>query len=548
MAEYLQPGVYVEEFDSGIKPMSGVSTNIAGFIGMAERGQVIGKPVLITSMNEYMKHFGNYLGEEYGQHRFLSYAVEQFFINGGSECYVKRVASLKQKNATIKIKNFFTLSASSSGVWGNDLHVQFRKNNCLITRIIDLKEGNQYSVHSTYGLCIGDIIECNNDYYQIMNIFDKFIELDHEIALNSDIQLVTFDIHITWLDQHEEYKQCSLNDKSTTYVTHLLKDSLLINMNNSDHINSIDFYKELTHNYQSYTLTSGESVIPGHQDISDDMYIGQGESALKRSGIQAFLDVDVNIIAIPGITSLIVQQALISHCEQTRTCFAILDLPFLINDIDKLKQVDQQYESSYAALYHPWITIFDLLLKKNTYIPPSGSVAGIYARVDQTRGVWKAPANEVVKNVTGLSVSYNEQEQRAANLCGVNLIRSVPGMGIRIWGASTCSRELKYINTRRLLIYIEETIKTNLNWVAYEVNDALLWSKVTATVQTFLNMLWHNGALVGSSPEEAFSVNVGRQTMSEDDIDNGRLIFNVTVALTKPNEYTNMRIELDMKD
>ena len=201
-------------------------------------------------------------------------------------------------------------------------------------------------------------------------------------------------------------------------------------------------------------------------------------------------------------------------------------------------------------MYHPWLSVFDPLLKKNSYTPPSGAMAGIYARVDNTRGVWKAPANEVVRNATGLSVHYNEAEQGKLNPKGINLIRSLPGMGIRVWGARTCSSDgnWKYINVRRLFIYLEESIKANTSWAVFEPNDENLWSRVSGTIRVFLTTLWRDGALTGSTSDEAFFVNVGKSTMTQDDILNGRLICVIGVAPVRPAEFVIFRITQKMED
>ena len=154
-------------------------------------------------------------------------------------------------------------------------------------------------------------------------------------------------------------------------------------------------------------------------------------------------------------------------------------------------------------------------------MPPSGAIAGIYARSDNARGVHKAPANETVSNCTGLSVYYNGAEQDFLNPKGVNAIRRFPSAGIRVWGARTASSKplWKYINIRRLFIYIEESIKANTNWVVFEPNDSRLWTRVRGTIETFLTGIWTSGALVGSAPDQAFFVDIGENTMTKDDID-----------------------------
>ena len=279
--------------------------------------------------------------------------------------------------------------------------------------------------------------------------------------------------------------------------------------------------------------------------ISAADFIGTDNGAGKRTGIQSFLDNDVvSIMAVPGVTDPNVQLMLVAHCESLASRFAVLDIP---RDAKKVQDVIAHrdiFDSNYAALYHPWLTVFDPLDKKNIAIPPSGSVLGIYARSDNTRGVHKAPANEVVRACVGLDCQFNKGEQDILNPKGVNLIRSFPGQGIRVWGARTASSNpsWKYINVRRLFIFIEESIKANTNWAVFEPNDEVLWVRVQRTISVFLTGLWRSGSLAGSSPEEAFFVNIGRNTMSQDDIDNGRLICVIGVAPVKPAEFVIFRI------
>ncbi|MEG0339650.1 MAG: phage tail sheath C-terminal domain-containing protein, partial [Oscillospiraceae bacterium] len=175
--------------------------------------------------------------------------------------------------------------------------------------------------------------------------------------------------------------------------------------------------------------------------------------------------------------------------------------------------------------------------------PPSGAMAGIYSRTDITRGVHKAPANEGVV-CTGLSINYNTGEQDLLNPIGVNLIRAIPGQGIRVWGARTASNNasFKYVNIRRLFIYIEQSIRTSTNWVVFEPNNAALWSRVQMTISGFLESAYRVGMLNGETPAQAFFVNVGTSTMSRDDIMNGRLICEIGIAPSRPAEFVIFRV------
>ena len=168
---------------------------------------------------------------------------------------------------------------------------------------------------------------------------------------------------------------------------------------------------------------------------------------------------------------------------------------------------------------------------------------GVYSRTDIERGVHKAPANETVA-CTGLKVNYTQAEQDILNPEGINLIRILPGQGIRVWGARTASSNsaFKYVNVRRLFIYVEESIKNNTNWVVFEPNDTTLWNRVSVTISSFLTTMWRNGMLAGGSPSEAFFVDIGPNTMTRDDINNGRLICNVGIAPSKPAEFVIFRV------
>ncbi|MDR0858124.1 MAG: phage tail sheath subtilisin-like domain-containing protein, partial [Oscillospiraceae bacterium] len=239
-----------------------------------------------------------------------------------------------------------------------------------------------------------------------------------------------------------------------------------------------------------------------------------------------------------------VQAALIAHCENLKSRFAVLDIPLDLKKVGEVTEHRDMYDSTYAAIYHPWLEALDPLSKRSAFFPPSGAMIGIYARTDTERGVHKAPANEIVRNTTGLSVSYNTGEQDILNPLGVNLIRAFTGRGIRVWGARTISSNglWKYLNVRRLFIFVEESIKANTNWVVFEPNSEVLWSRVSRTIEMFLAGVWRSGALAGTSPNEAFYVECGRTTMTQDDIDNGRLICNIGIAPVKPAEFVIFRI------
>jgi phage tail sheath protein FI len=302
-------------------------------------------------------------------------------------------------------------------------------------------------------------------------------------------------------------------------------------------------------------LEGGDDSI---NSLSDTIYIGQDDpEPLRRTGLQTLRNVnDISIIACPGRVSATIQGALIDQCELLRYRFAVLDGPPPLNDTLTDVQVQrQQFDTKYAALYHPWLLIPDpfpinLTSVSDFAIPPSGHMLGIYARTDIERGVHKAPANEVLQNITGLRRVLNKSEQDILNPypVNINVIRDFrhDNRGIRVYGARvvTSDPNWKYVNVRRLLIFLEASIDVGLQWVVFEPNAEPLWARVTSAIESFLTVVWRNGALEGTTPAEAFFVKCDRTTMTQADIDNGRLICIVGVAPVKPAEFVIVRIGL----
>jgi uncharacterized protein len=247
-----------------------------------------------------------------------------------------------------------------------------------------------------------------------------------------------------------------------------------------------------------------------------------------------------NAQAVEGLVG-----ALITHCERLKDRFAVVDAPQGSANLSALAlNPRNRYDTRYAAYYYPWIKVLDAETGMMRLVPPGGHIAGIYARTDSERGVYKAPANEVVRGAQDLEFCVTAGEQGILNPRGVNVIRAFPGRGIRVWGARTLSSDTKwkYINVRRLFIFIEESIEEGTQFVVFEPNDEPLWRRVVQTVTQFLTRVWKDGALMGRRPEEAFFVKCDRTTMTQDDIDNGRLVCIIGIAPVKPAEFVIFRI------
>lgn len=570
MAEYLSPGVYVEEFESGGKPMEAAGTSTAGFVGLAEKGAICGVPQLVTNFADFKRKFGGYLSEnEFGENRFLAYAVEHFFINGGSRAFIARVAPSDAKCATGAVPAndaVLSVSAKNPGLWGDSISAVITPASKAKTQIFEDLGGAKYKVKNSVGFQVGDAVAFHNvdgtvSYNKVVKSQDNVLELAFEFAEEvTDKNLLPkkylttceFNLEVKAGDEVEVYEKASFNVTAPNYIEKKTAKSEMVTVSvlkNVDEDPYTAICGEEAKDSVAVVLTGGSNGSVAN--ITPDTFIGEDNGAGARSGIQAFLDNDVvSLMAVPGIVDPNVQLMLVAHCENLGSRFAVLDMPRDAKRMDDIMAHRDIFDTNYAALYHPWLTVYDALDKKNTAIPPSGSVLGIYARSDNTRGVHKAPANEVVRACVGLDVQFNKGEQDILNPKGVNLIRSFPGQGIRVWGARTATSNAswKYVNVRRLFIFLEETIKANTSWAVFEPNDEALWTRVKRTINVFLNGVWRSGALAGASPDAAYFVNIGRETMSQDDIDNGRLVCVIGVAPVKPAEFVIFRISQKTSD
>ena len=303
----------------------------------------------------------------------------------------------------------------------------------------------------------------------------------------------------------------------------------------------------------------------------DGSLLGDGK---RRQGLALLEEIDeVAIVAAPGFADPASYNALLDHCERMQDRFAILDAPETVNNIDQLKKVGtvgvtrkktdsdapaesgssdsgglrpRNSDNGFGAFYFPWIVVNDPFSpKENVTVPPSGHIAGIYARTDATRGVFKAPANETVRGALDLTYRVTQAEQGELNVLGVNCMRFFPTQGIRVWGARTLAdsaSEWRYLNVRRLFNMIEESIGRGTRWVVFEPNDMTLWKSIKRDISAFLTLQWRQGALLGATAEEAFFVQCDAETNPPEVIDAGQVVTVIGIAPVKPAEFVIFRI------
>jgi phage tail sheath protein FI len=302
-------------------------------------------------------------------------------------------------------------------------------------------------------------------------------------------------------------------------------------------------------------LANGDDALG---TVSDTTYIGNDNVQPElRTGLFTLLNIEeISIVTVPGRTSVAMQAALINHCEFMRYRFAVLDgSPPPQDSLANIQVQRQPFDTKYAALYYPWLLIPDPYPTNPSAppdypIPPSGHMVGVYARTDIERGVHKAPANEVVRGVIGLQRKLNKEQHDILNPypVNINVIRDFrdDNRGIRVYGGRVITRESewKYVSVRRLMLFIEASIDRGLHWVVFEPNGEPLWARVRRSISNFLTLVWRNGGLEGTKVEEAYFVKCDRTTMTQTDIDSGRLICVVGVAPVKPAEFVIVRIGL----
>jgi hypothetical protein len=497
MPNYLSPGVYVEEVDGGARPIEGVGTAVAAFIGTAPKGPV-NEPVLVTNWSQYTQIFGEFMEGSY-----LDDAVYGYFLNGGGAAYIVRVggdgAAKKAAGALPAPKDAekdpkvgpLEIEAVAGGADGNDITVE----------VSDPTDKDEKGENFKLVVKVGGKVEEEYD------------------NLNADTAVRT------------------VNAKSK-----LIK------------LASPTGAKAIAPTKGSVKLAGGGVSEPAR--LAPDDYIGSSADRTGFGGLEAVDEITMlacpdlmaayqnGLIDLEGVQA--VQLAMIAHCESMGDRLAILDPPPGLN-AQQIKEwrVDKAgYDSKYAVLYWPWVKVFDPGSGENIFVPPSGHMAGIWGRNDDTRGVHKAPANEVVRGAIDLELRITKTEHDLLNPEGINVIRAFPGRGIRVWGARTLSSDpaWRYVNVRRLFNYLEESILGGTQWTVFEPNDHALWAKIRRAISAFLVMEWRKGALFGLTPGEAFYVKCDGENNPAESIDAGMVVCEIGVAPVKPAEFVVFKL------
>jgi phage tail sheath protein FI len=502
MPTYLSPGVYVEEVESGSRPIEGVGTAVAAFVGFAAQGP-FNTPTLVANWGQFSQVFGDFVDGCY-----LAHAVYGYFLNGGGNCYVVRVGGSRNNGAK-------AVSGPQAAIGGYRVVTKELPGN---------SRGGEITVEVA-DHTPGEGQQSSDDKFNLI------VKRGGKVV--------------------ETFEGVTTKRGKDNVVTVVRERSKLISIEEDASAGPVTAPQR-----GSVALKDVPVPPPVPRQIVTDDYVGD---VAERTGVGGLEAIDeITMVCAPDLMSAYqrsavdletvkaVQLAMIAHCELMGDRMAILDPPPGLSPQQvKDWRVDLAgYDSKYATLYYPWVKVFDPASGTNQYVPPSGHMAGVWARNDTSRGVHKAPANEVVRGAITVEAQLTKLEQELLNPIGVNCIRSFPGRGIRVWGARTLSSDpaWRYLNVRRLFNYLEESILNGTQWVVFEPNDDALWARIRRTISAFLVQEWRAGALFGLTPDEAFYVKCDRDTNTAESIDAGQVICEIGVAPVKPAEFVIFRL------
>lgn len=296
---------------------------------------------------------------------------------------------------------------------------------------------------------------------------------------------------------------------------------------------------------RAYVNSLGEQKEGQSEDDVAALIRGEDKGPGHRTGLAAMKAIeDISLVAAPGFTSQLVHQMLADHAGECGNRVAVLDGCEDLGET-QLNEFKRIGDNKDAALYWPWIAVYDEVSKQMKYVPPSGHVMGTIARVDGERGLHKAPANEVLRGAMGLKYSLTRNEQALMNPRGINIIRDLDDMGIRIYGARTLSedKEWKYLNVRRLFQVVKSSVTRGTEWVVFEPNNPQLWGNIERNIRAYLKTLYNSGALMGKTPEEAFYVKCNEATNPQENLDLGIVTIEIGIAPVKPAEFVQINIQ-----
>jgi uncharacterized protein len=566
-ADQRAPGIYQTYDPVVIPPMSIANTRIAGFVGITQKGPM-NEPTRLGNWDEFLEIFG------YSQDSYASDSVYGFFKNGGTDCWVVRVAhnpargelaTLEQAASAEHVqlddwnKPTLKICALNEGSWGNAIWVRCAHApaaTALLISDLDIGAG-EAQVNTTRGFEVGSTVRIydreNSDFIVIAEVGDKRIKWSTETPINrrhraaspTHLEVLTFEIHVAMKDRREVFKGLQMHPSSRSYAPRLVSQrSRLIRLED------LRTKSPVPHNVPGVLpMTRLSGGRDGVDAITPEDFVGLDNGPGERSGLLALAAIDeVALLACPDamrfydrepgpageLKAQRVQDQMISICELQKDRFTVLDIP-QSKDIEWVRRWRRRTDSSYCAYYWPWLRTLSVD-DKPRILPPSGYLVGCYARRDLD-GVHHAPANLEIEGVQDVALRVTEDHIGQLNAESVNTFRIQ--RGVRPWGARTASSdpEWRYVPIRRLFIMLRRSLEAGFAWITFEPNNHVTWEIVRRRVTEFLAGLHTNGMLAGGNLEEAFFVKCDAETNPAEQVDNGMLLCDIGVAPVHPAEF-----------
>ncbi|WP_437310838.1 phage tail sheath family protein [Sorangium sp. So ce388] len=570
MPEYLAPGVYVEETSFRSKSIEGVSTSTTGFAGPTRRGPTGGAPELVTSFADFERIYGGFANlsltassAKVDTINYVAHAVQAYFNEGGSRLYVARVYSALSGNAG-------KASAVVVGSAGGNDEVSWHARspgevgNGTIKSSVVTAKGSEAALKAAPP---GSVFRSTPSGGGTASYFVKAADGTWANAATGGTpatpttaelggaELLTLSVVTKDGDGREvRYEGLGLAPAHPRWIGAVLGPNGTRRADDLERLYAITIGSSVGVAGLITALDGRTSTLMNGDDGAQPDATAYGDKSTGPLSLLGAID-DISIFATPGSSAYAasagIRNALITFAERRRG-YAIAVLETAASQLGSGAQGERDaIDSTHAALYYPWVVVPNPLAKatdetipKEITLPPAGFVCGIYARSDNERGVFKAPANEVVRSALRFERDISFAEQETLNPRGINCLRYFPGRGYRVWGARTVSSdpEWKYVNVRRYFNYLGRSIDVGTQWAVFEPNGERLWANIRETISSFLYNEWRSGALLGGDPKEAFFVRCDRTTMDQNDLDNGRLICLVGVAVVKPAEFVVFRI------
>ncbi|MEO8703107.1 MAG: phage tail sheath C-terminal domain-containing protein [Kofleriaceae bacterium] len=561
------PGIY-QSFDTAAPPpLSIANTRIVGFTGITQKGPM-NEPTRLSNWDEYIETFG------YTTESYTSDSVYGFFKNGGTDCWVVRVAHNAPKGELANMehaafaenvqiddwnKPSLKIRALNEGTWGNTVWfrcVHTAGAQALLTRDLDIGAGEAH-VNVTRGFEVGSTVRLydreNSDFIVLTEVGDKLIKWSTETPVNrrhraaapTYLEVLTFEIHVAMRDRREVFKGLQMHPTSRNYAPRVVSQrSRLVRLDD------LGTKSPVPHNMpEPLPMTRLSGGRDGIEAVTPEDFIGFDHGPGERSGLLALAtNEEIALLAIPDAMKFYerepgpagelkaqrLQDQMIAICENQKDRFAILDIP-QTKDIEWVRRWRRRTDSSFCAYYWPWLRTSrpDAVSRA---VPPSGFLAGCYARTDLV-GVHQAPANLEIEGVEDVSLRITEDHIGILNSESINTFRLQ--RGVRPWGTRTASSDpnWRYIPVRRLFIMLRRSLEAGFAWITFEPNNHATWDLVRRRTTEFLSSLHTRGMLAGGNPEQAFFVKCDAETNPPEQVDTGLMICDIGVAPLSPAEF-----------